>query len=148
MSCSRAVNAPASRAKFASQGCIRDAGWLTSHLHLQMRTIASTTSEAAAVCSTSLRCYPLRHAPQCSRIHPAALRQRAAGSLSPGCIRTLASRSASSRRSLHVTAAAATLEAKEETFTYQAEVCGHLTSAFASAKLYASGQAAHAAAVY
>ena len=77
------------------------------------------------MCSTSLRCPPLRHAPQCSRIHQAALRQRAAGSLSPGCIRTLAARSASSRRSLHVTAAAATVEAKEETFTYQAEVRGH-----------------------
>ncbi len=141
ISCSEAVNTPAVRPISVSQGCIRDAGWLTLHLHLQMRTIASTTSEAAAVCSTSLRCPPLRHTPQCSRIHQAALRQHAAGSLSPGCIRTLASRSASSRRSLHVTAAAATVEAKEETFTYQAEVCGRLTSAVASARLYASRQA-------
>ena len=54
-------------------------------------------------------------------MHQAALRQRAAGSLSLACLKTLASRSASSRRALHVTAAAAT-ETREETFTYQAEV--------------------------
>lgn len=51
------------------------------------------------------------------------MRQRAAGSLSAACLRTLASRAASSRRALHVTAAAAATEVKEETFTYQAEVC-------------------------
>ena len=87
--------------------------------------------ETMAACSTSSRCLPVRHSPQCSRAHQAALRQRAAGSLSAACLRTLASQSASRRRALHVTAAAATA-AKEETFTYQAEVrtpcCPHALS--------------------
>ena len=88
---------------------------------LQMRTMAGAVPEASVACSTSSRCLPLRRILQQTRVHQAALRQRAAGSLSPACLRTLASRSTSSRRALHVTAAAAT-ETKEETFTYQAEV--------------------------
>ena len=88
---------------------------------VQMRTMASAMPEAVAACSTSSRCLPVRHSPQCSRAHQPTLRQRAAGSLSAACLRTLASQSASRRRALHITAAAATA-AKEETFTYQAEV--------------------------